>query len=107
MEKSYLERDFRFHLLHAGLKDYSTEFQFHPKRKWRSDFAFVNEKILIEIEGGGWSKKSRHTTGKGFQGDIEKYLAAMELGYQVMRIDKKQINNGRAITVLKKLLHRD
>jgi hypothetical protein len=28
------------------------EFRFHPTRKWRADFAHLESKTLIEIEGG-------------------------------------------------------
>jgi hypothetical protein len=30
------------------------EFRFHPKRRWRADFAHLPSRSLIEIEGGIW-----------------------------------------------------
>src|SRR5690606_38285314 len=58
------------------------EFEFHPKRKWRADFRLIDKKILVEVEGGIWSG-GRHTRGKGYLGDMEKYNAATMMGFQV------------------------
>ena len=61
------------------------EFKFHPTRKWRFDFAIQEHKIAIESEGGIWSG-GRHTRGKGFIGDMEKYNTATALGWRLIRI---------------------
>ena len=61
-------------------------------RKWRSDyvFYFYSCKIAVEIEGGGWTG-GRHTTGKGFEGDMQKYNAYTALGYKLLRFSPTQI----------------
>ena len=63
--------------------EFEQEFQFHTTRKWRADFHIKNTKLLIEVEGGIWSG-GRHTRGKGYIGDMEKYNAATMMGYQVL-----------------------
>jgi hypothetical protein len=60
------------------------EFVFHPDRKWRFDYCFPALMLAIEYEGL-MSDKSRHTTISGFTGDTEKYNAAQQLGWKVMR----------------------
>ena len=30
---------------------YVREFEFHPKRKWRFDFAFLECKVAVEVDG--------------------------------------------------------
>lgn len=67
------------------------EYQFNPYRKWRSDYAFPKYKILIEIEGGVWTK-GRHVRGKGYINDMEKYNNAQKLGFRVLRYTPDQIN---------------
>lgn len=67
------------------------EHQFHPKRKWRFDFAYPDLMIAIEIEGGIWTQ-GRHITPQGFMRDIEKYNAAAELGWRVFRIPAHEIH---------------
>lgn len=59
-------------------------------RLWRSDFTHRASRTLIEIEGGAWSG-GRHTRGKGFEEDAEKYLRAWELGWSVLRLSAKQV----------------
>jgi len=66
------------------------EYKFHDKRRWRFDYAIVgsritSSKIAVEIEGGIWSG-GRHTRGKGFIGDMEKYNTATAMGWKVIRI---------------------
>lgn len=61
------------------------EVRFHGKRKWRLDYCHIATRTAIELEGGAYSK-GRHTRGKGFVADCEKYNAAAALGYTVFRL---------------------
>lgn len=60
------------------------EHKFHPTRKWRFDYAIPAHKIAVEVEGGVWTG-GRHTSPKGFLGDIEKYNTATVMGWRVLR----------------------
>ena len=62
------------------------EYKFHDKRKWRFDYAILSHMVAIEIEGGVWMKKARHTSPKGFIADMEKYNTATVMGWKVIRI---------------------
>lgn len=83
--------------------EFEQEFEFHPKRKWRADFHLVGKKILVEVEGGIWSG-GRHTRGKGYIGDMEKYNAATMMGYQVIRFSTEQVKSGLAIQQIEKMV---
>jgi very-short-patch-repair endonuclease len=62
------------------------EHRFHPTRKWRFDLAWLAPYWLaLEIDGSIW-QKGGHNTGKGMQRDREKDLAALKLGWRVVRI---------------------
>lgn len=63
---------------------YTKEYTFHPTRKWRFDFAIVEHKLAIEYNGI-MSDKSRHTTVKGYTGDMEKINEANKLGWTVFQ----------------------
>ena len=65
------------------------EFRFHPVRKWRADFAHIESKTLIEVEGG--ASGGRHTRIGGFKADLEKYLTAHLYGWTVIRIGAHQV----------------
>jgi very-short-patch-repair endonuclease len=77
------------------------EYRFHPKRKWRFDFAWPAEKLAMEVEGGVWGN-GRHTTGVGFTGDCVKLNEAVCAGWRVLRVTADQIDNGAAIDWLRR-----
>ena len=83
--------------------EFEQEFKFHPKRKWRADFHLVEKMILVEVEGGIWSG-GRHTRGKGYLGDMEKYNAATVMGYRVIRFSTEQVKSGLAIQQIEKMV---
>ena len=66
------------------------EYQFHDKRKWRFDYCWPDEKLAVEVEGGVFSG-GRHTRGKGYIGDMEKYNSAVLHGYKLLRFTPQQL----------------
>jgi hypothetical protein len=84
----------KFALYWRGLNgpELQREFVFHAERKWRADFAHVESRTLIEIEGGIFIKGGgRHNRAAGFIADAEKYLAAFLAGWNVVRLTEAQI----------------
>ena len=81
------------------------EFKFHPTRKYRADWAFVDARLLVEVEGGAFLKDGgRHNRGAGFRNDLEKYAEAAILGYRVIRVLPEWIEDGRALTYVERAL---
>jgi len=71
-------------ILDAGLPKPKQEYRFHPKRRWRFDLAWPEQKVAVEIEGGGWVR-GRHHRPAGYRQDCEKYNAAVLMGWRVLR----------------------
>lgn len=88
---SQLERTFETRWRQLGGQPLEPEYKFHPKRKWRFDFAYPPLKIAIECEGGTWAN-GRHTRGVGFSRDCEKYNAAALLGWRVFRFTSDMLD---------------
>ena len=68
-------------------------------RQWRFDYAWPDQKIALEIEGGGFVG-GRHSTGVGMMADCEKYSWAAILGWCLVRATHRMIKDGIAITLL-------
>ena len=99
---SRLER--RFELLWRTLDGpaLEREFRFHPTRRWRADYAHLESRTLIEIEGGVWMR-GRHNRAAGFVADAEKYLEAALAGWRVVRLVDSQLtqeNLGRLVVAI-------
>lgn len=78
--------DFFTRLVKSDLKlEAVKEYRFHPVRRWRFDYAIIEHKIAIEVEGGVFTQ-GRHTRPLGFLGDIEKYNTATTLGWSILRV---------------------
>lgn len=76
------------------------EFRFHPTRRWRFDFALPEHRVAVEVEGGVWIG-GRHTSPKGFIGDIEKYNTATLMGWRVLRVTPDKLCKAETIEMIR------
>lgn len=101
---SYLEYELRTQLALASLTiGLETEFSAVPGRRFRWDFAYPKQKLLIEVQGGIWSKGG-HSTGKGITRDAEKSNMAVLLGYRCLAVTADHIKSGQAIKWIREAL---
>lgn len=94
---------FEAYCLAHGLIDPEREVRFHPKRRWRFDFAWSAKLVALEIDGGIWTS-GRHTRGAGFFKDMEKLNEAVLAGWRVLRCSPEQMENGHIFTLLARIL---
>lgn len=79
------------------------EHRFAPPRKWRFDMAWIREGVALEIEGGVWTR-GRHTRGKGYMADLEKYNEAAVRGWIVIRVTPDQLLEDQTFAWLKRAM---
>ena len=84
-------RGIRERLLRAGLKD------------CRFDFCWPDLMLAVEVEGGIFVN-GRHTRGKGFENDMEKYHHAQRLGFTVYRCGSRLIKSGESVQLIKAMI---
>lgn len=82
---------------------FAREHRFHPTREWRFDFAFLDRKLAVEVEGGIQSN-GRHVRPAGFIADLEKYAEAVLHGWTVLRVAPGWVRDGTAIAYIERLL---
>jgi hypothetical protein len=68
-------------------------------RKWAVDWAFVSERLALEVEGG-YAVGGRHTRPNGFIRDQEKYNALALLGWRLLRVTPRDIRSGAALSLI-------
>ncbi len=106
-----LDADLAIHCRARGIPEPVREHKFRSDRKWRFDWAFPSLMLAVEQEGIVYPKKGqgghllgRHVSIKGFKADIEKYMAAFEDGWTVLRCLPSDIASGRAADALEQRL---
>ena len=103
MAKSELEQALLTQMRWLELPEPAREYQFHQTRQWRFDFAFVEHRVAVEVQGGTW-KRGRHTRGQGYEDDCEKLNEATIAGWRVLYVTGKMVNDGRAVTFIERVL---
>lgn len=100
-----MEKIFEQFCVSEGLPKPIAEYKFHPKRKWRIDYYFEhkNQKVALEVEGGVWTN-GRHTRGKGFTKDMEKYNQLSAHGIFLIRCVPKKLLKSDTIKLIKSVL---
>ena len=101
--KGDLVAAFDFGLRLRGIPTPEKELQFHPVRKWRFDRAWPDHKVAVEIHGGIWTG-GRHTRGRGFLNDREKMNTAQLMGWTVLEVCDKQIEDESAFAWVREAL---
>lgn len=70
--------------------DLHTEYKFHTTRRYRLDFAHLDSKIGIEINGGTW-RKGGHSSGTGLARDYSKLNLLSSLGWRLFCLSGEMI----------------
>lgn len=102
--KSHLETLALWTLKAHQIPDPVREWKFHPDRLWRWDFAWKNEMVALEIEGGIWMPKGAHSGGVAITRDCEKANEGELLGWTMIRATEAHIKNGMMIDWVKRAL---
>lgn len=88
----------RDQIVAAGLPEPLREPCFHPTRGWRSDLAWPDRKLAVEIEGGAHGVKGQR------ERDCEKHNAYMLLGWRYLRVLPRWVETGQALAVVREAM---
>lgn len=103
MSASQLEAELALQIKALGLPEPIREYQAIKGRKFRFDFAWLEQRLLVEVNGGTYTKGA-HSTGQGIARDYEKANLAVLQGWRVLSFDGKAVKDGTAVEVISKAL---
>jgi hypothetical protein len=118
-EREKLEELFARHCEMFHLPECERKYRFAKSvgRQWEFDFAWIQHRVAVEVEGlvvrklfdksGGAHTvcMGRHASITGFREDCEKYANAALLGWRVLRFERDQIKSKLAVDLTQRLLN--
>ncbi len=108
-----LEHAFAFQVRATGLPEPTWQYRFWPGHRHAFDCAWVDRKVSLELEGGitpyrdkttRQLRQGRHSTILGYEADCIKYSEAAILGWVVLRVTRRMVDDGRALQLLERAL---
>jgi len=89
------------------------EFQFHPTRRWKIDWAYREQMVALEIEGGlfgrgkkcptcGRRKVAGHSSVERIKTDLVKYRELSLMGWILIRVTPQEFRDGTAAELVKR-----
>lgn len=90
------------HLQELGLY-FKQGYRYVPGRKFEADFAFPDRRLLIEVQGGIYSRAA-HGSITGILADNERLNLATLNGWGMFRFTPDQVKDGTAIETIRKAL---
>ena len=103
MSKSALEAELALQIRALDLPEPVREYPAVKGRKFRFDFAWLEHGLLVEVNGGTYTKGA-HSTGKGIARDYEKNNLAQLAGWRCLAFDGKSVKDGTAVEVIRQAL---
>lgn len=90
----------------SGLPAPELEYVFHPTRRFKADYAWPAQKLIVERQGGLWAKegtraKKAHTMPLAILRDYEKANLAQLVGFTYLQFTPSQLDSGEVIETLR------
>ena len=102
---SDLEDALAYQIRALGLPEPVRQFRLpESNRRFAYDFCFVDQRLLVEVQGSVWVAHTGHTSGAGVTRDADKLNLATMHGYRVLQFTGDMVKNGKAVQVLQTCL---
>ena len=97
------EDAFAFQLTAVGLCDFMRQYRYAPPRKLRADFAWPASRLLVEVQGGIYTRQA-HGSITGVLADIERLNAATLADWRMLRVTPDMVRSGEALGLVERVL---
>lgn len=107
-QKSEWEERFAWQIKQSGIVQPLRQYPFAKciGRLYRSDFAWPDERLMVEINGGLFVG-GRHSNGVGLENDMERNALASALGWRVIQFSPRHVKSGWACRITRVALGLD
>lgn len=95
---------FRAWLITQGLPVPAPEYRFHPARKWRFDYAWLGQKVALEVQGGVFSQ-GRHTRGASLLQEWIKLNTAAAMGWRIIYCQPSDLMTAQTAEFIRQALN--
>ena len=89
------EDELAFQILATKLPKPERQYRYAPPRKFAADFAWPAQRLLVEVQGGIWTRQA-HGSIKGVLADIDRLNAATMAGWRLLRFTPDMVKSGAA-----------
>ena len=100
MTKSEHELELLSQIRLVGLPEPEREYKAIPGRRFRFDFAWVQQRTLAEVQGGIYSYQPSHASASGIRRDCEKLNLAVAGGWKVYHFTPDMVHSGEAVQII-------
>lgn len=87
-------------LRYAGVPLPEYEVRFHPTRRWRFDYAWVDQRCALEVNGGLYVI-GHHSRGASVEDDYEKLNHAAARGWRVLQVTPRKLAKPTTVSLIK------
>jgi very-short-patch-repair endonuclease len=99
---SWLEETLAVHIRAYELPQPVRELRLDPGRRFRFDFAWPEQGLAVEVDGGEYlAGRGHHYNAEGIARDREKAILADRLGWTVLHFTGRQVRSGEAIDAIR------
>ena len=105
-QRETLEQHLATRMTQLGLPVWRTQYEWHGSRRWRADFAWPGYRLLVEVDGGTWSRGGlpSHASAAGIARDMQKGNDAALSGWTLLRFDSRMVESDEALDVITRWL---
>ena len=92
-----------FQIKAAGLPEPVRQYHYARPRKLRADFAWPDAGLLVEVQGGLFSRRNgAHGSIEGILADIDRLNEATLAGWRLLRASTDMVKDGRALALIER-----
>lgn len=77
------------------LARFERQYRYAPPRMLRADFAWIEARLIVELDGGIWAQSSSHGSSQGILRDIDRLNAATLAGWRSLRFPTDAAEDGQ------------